>query len=439
MIMFAVLLISCGPGQHAGAVPQANMSDPRYQALGKSSNLSSSKWFSMRFIGNWFMDTHFLYTLGGVYNGLGDISEIMDTATRIRHTSEISWCDEWFKTATRVEKLADDALAMDHKISAGEAYLRSAHYFLSAEIFLHTNVDDPRILTTYRRAGNNFVKALRLLGVNVSVVQIPYEGMTLRGYFFRTAQSGARPILISHQGFDAAIESTWGLAEAAIKRGWHCLLFEGPGQGLTIREHGLVFRPDWENVVAPAVDFVLRQPGVDPDNIALMGISMGGGFAARAASYEHRLSAVVLDPGYVSISDMFTDMFPDKLLVMQEDDPADFDKKILELAKYDFGIRWGIHHGMWVFGAKTPSQLFSILTRYEYEADLPRITSRTLVVDAEDEEFGRGQPRRVFDLVQAPKEYMLFTRADAASLHCQTGSPAVGYAKIFDWLDENVR
>ena len=56
---------------------------------------------------------------------------------------------------------------------------------------------------------------------------------------------------------------------AAVERGWHALIFDGPGQGAALYDQGLPFRPDWEAVITPVVDFALARPGVDPAPIAL--------------------------------------------------------------------------------------------------------------------------------------------------------------------------
>ena len=101
------------------------------------------------------------------------------------------------------------------------------------------------------------------------------------------SSSKPRPTLIAHGGFDSTLEELYTSAVApAIERGYNCLTFEGPGQGGVIRKQKIPFRPDWEKVVTPVVDYALtnRAKEIDPNRIALMGISMGGYLAARAAS-----------------------------------------------------------------------------------------------------------------------------------------------------------
>jgi dipeptidyl aminopeptidase/acylaminoacyl peptidase len=44
-------------------------------------------------------------------------------------------------------------------------------------------------------------------------------------------------------------------------------------------------------VVGPVLDFLTQQSGVDPGRIALLGVSLGGYLAPRAAAYEPRLAA----------------------------------------------------------------------------------------------------------------------------------------------------
>jgi len=79
------------------------------------------------------------------------------------------------------------------------------------------------------------------------------------------------------------------------------LTFEGPGQGRVIRKQKIPFRYDWEKVITPVVDYALSLKQIDSKQIALMGISMGGYLEARAAAFEHRISACILYNGVYSL------------------------------------------------------------------------------------------------------------------------------------------
>ncbi len=392
-----------------------------------------------RFIDNWYMNTRTLFIMDGIWHRMGNPGEIFDTVKRIRHTSELSWYREWNRTAARVESIGDACLDKNHRLSAGEAYLRAANYYLGAEVFLHTNPEDPRIAAAYRKGAGLFINGLKLLKEPVREVRIPYEGTSIRGYFFRSpVAAGKAPTLIFHQGFDAPIESSKFIAEEAIRRGYHCLLFEGPGQGLVIREQKLPFRPDWEKVVTPVINYVIALPGVDPERLILMGNSMGGGFAVRAAAFEHRLKICVVDPGYVNIYNMFRDILTPTLVNLYEQDPKEFNQKLGDITQYDVGIRWGINHAMWVFGVGTPADLFAELTKYNYEKVIDQIQCLMLVMDGAQESWGKGQAKQLYDRLKCPKDYMLFTTENSAAMHCQGGAPALETQRLFDWLDEHI-
>lgn len=390
------------------------------------------------FVENWYMDTRVKFAMDGIWHRMGNVNEILDTAKKIRHTSELSWFREWSKTAERIEAIGNESLLKGHEISAGEAYLRAANYYLTAEVFLHTNPDDERIAATYKKGGDLFIKGMELLSAPVSKVDIPYENTTLKGYFFQADTKDKAPILLVHQGFDAPIESTKHIAEEAARRGYHCLLFEGPGQGLTIREQNLPFRYDWENVVSPVVDYALTLPGVDEENIILMGISMGGGFAVRAAAFEPRLKLCIVNPGYVNVYEIISSYLTPELMNLYEEDPEELNRKMEEIAGYEVGIRWGIYHGMWVFGGNTPAEFLDNVKKFDNTGILDQIRCKVLVMDGTSEVWGEGQAKKLYDALTCEKAYMLFTEEDSASEHCQVGAGAIATQRLFDWLDENL-
>ena len=127
-------------------------------------------------------------------------------------------------------------------------------------------------------------------------------------YFVPAAGYAAatRPTIIFTNGYDGTItDMLFASVLAARARGYHSLMFDGPGQGGMLFEHGIPLRPDWETVVSAVVDFALSLPQVNPKKIALSGWSLGGYLAPRAASGEPRLAACVADPGQWAIADSF--------------------------------------------------------------------------------------------------------------------------------------
>jgi dienelactone hydrolase len=133
-------------------------------------------------------------------------------------------------------------------------------------------------------------------------VEIPHEHATLPEYFHRVDDSGRRrPLLIMHSGFDGSAEELHvDGGGAAVERGY-LLALDGPGQFGPLHRENLTFRADSEKVVTPVVDFALNLPEVDPAEIALMGISLGGELAPRAAAFEKRISALIANDGVLGL------------------------------------------------------------------------------------------------------------------------------------------
>ena len=124
-------------------------------------------------------------------------------------------------------------------------------------------------------------------------------GLFLQGRQLRPAAATAH----FNNGSDGSLPFAWAVAVApALERGYNCLTFYGPGEGLALVDQGLHFRPDWEQVITPVVDYALSRPEVDPSRVALMGDSQGGYWVPRAVAFEHRVAAAVADPGVWDVS-----------------------------------------------------------------------------------------------------------------------------------------
>ena len=228
---------------------------------------------------------------------------------------------------------------------------------------------------------------------------------------------------------------------AAVARGYNCVVFDGPGQGAAIIEKGMVFRPDWENVVTPVIDFVLARAEVDANKLALMGISFGGYLAPRAASGDARLAALIADPGELSLFDEMKSRLPGFIAkALDENKPG------VAMSLFTFILNrrvthttagWGIRRGMWVHGVTSPLQYMMLTRDYHLHGRTEHIRCPTLVTHAENDDIG-VTARALFDALPGQKQFIDFAASEGAGEHCEVGARLLFNQRAFDWLDAKI-
>ncbi|MBO8131211.1 MAG: alpha/beta hydrolase [Candidatus Marinimicrobia bacterium] len=393
-------------------------------------------WYEFGFIDP-ILDQVFLYYLNHSWQKLADVGEVLQTVSKVDMSNPYSWAEEWMKTSERLENLAKEFESNGHNISAGECYLRSSNYFIAA-LHRYPNPYDKKIKKIAIRSFNNYKSGIKLLKLPIEVVNIPYEGKNLPGYLFKANVKGKAPILIVHQGRDGWAEQCKYIGEAANKRGMHCLIFDGPGIGKGLRILGLPFRPDWEKVITPVVDFVSNLKFVDRKRIGLMGISMGGSLTPRAVAFEKRISFCIANPGVYRWSDIiigYLNQMISDFETQLEKGREYFNRLISQVAEKIPLIKWGIADTMWKHGVDNPYDLIIELKKYTNEDVVDKIKCKFLVVDSEKDEF--SQAKLLYEKLKCPKDYLLFTEKEAAELHCQTGSLGISEERIFNWVEKN--
>ncbi|WP_374772767.1 alpha/beta fold hydrolase [Streptomyces sp. NBC_01310] len=364
-----------------------------------------------------------LRNLGLSAYGGSDVGEVIATASRITSGDYDGWHDAWLSTAGRLETEARGA----HPVSACDGLLRASSYYRAAEFFLHRNPEDPRM--------------------------IPYEDTVLHGYLYRAAGEppGPRPTVVMHNGFDGAAEELHFFgALGGQERGYHVLTFDGPGQPAAVHRDGLVFRPDWENVVGPVLDFLTQDPGVDPARIALLGVSLGGYLAPRAAAYEPRLAAVVALDGVFDAVSALTAHLP----LPQEEEveraaaagpDAELDRMLTDARANSPILRWAFDHGRYVTNTSTDREFLAEYARYSFkDGSAGNITCPVLACEATDDLYcaptgeEESDPRRLYRHLTAPKTLLSFTEVEGGDAHCHPGAIRLAVARIFDWLDDTI-
>ena len=285
----------------------------------------------------------------------------------------------------------------------------------------------------------SFEESIALTDLEVKKVTIPYETMTLPGYLCQVDRE-ARPLLIVQPGFDGTMEELYfGFAKAALERGLHCLVFEGPGQGSVIREQGLFFRPDWESVIGPVVDFAVQQPMVDKAHIVLCGISLGGLLAARALAFEKRIKIGIVNGAMWDFHELATQGNNQLQACLDSKRAAqEVDSIVYKMMESNATLRWAVGHGMYAFHANSPTDWMKKTRSYKLEDVIADISCQMLVVESDQDTLTGNQSQKLYTELCCPKERMVFTAAEGAGDHCQVGTPRRSIERVFNWLQETL-
>ena len=383
--------------------------------------------------------------LGSVYQQAADVGEVLTTVDRIHDGAAQSWVDEWTATADRLAGEAAGRAGEGHRSSAAGQYLRASLYY-SVATYSADGTGDPGLFASlwekHRSAWDQFVELGESGGPAAERVQIPYEATTLPGYFFRAgAADEPRRTLIFNNGSDGSVVGAWtGGIAPALARGWNAMTFDGPGQNAALVRQGLPFRPDWENVVTPVVDFLSARADVAGGKLALLGVSQGGYWVPRALAFEHRIGAGVADPGVVDVSTTVLGHLPHLMVkLLEAGEREKFNRDMQWALKMAPATRSLLALRMRPYGVSTPYEFFSAARDYVLTDDLiARITTPVLVTSPEHEQFWPGQSQELFGKLGGRKAIVAFTAAEGADSHCEPTASGLRSERIFDWLDEQI-
>lgn len=373
------------------------------------------------------------------YQG-AEIGECLATAARIEEGNFESWFVEWEKTADRTYRTALACLDKQHRVSAREAFLRAHNYYRTGEFFLDGT--DERRMKNFDKSVTAFEQAMDLLDSHYEIVRIPYGDTELKGYFYGATDDGLheltkRPVLVFIGGYDSTLQELYFCgAAAAVKRGYHCLVFEMPGQGEALRKQQLVMRHDAEVPVKAALDYLETRQDVDTERLALLGMSLGGYFAPRAAAFEERIKACIAFNVFYDTFDSTLNQNPQLAQVLEL--PEHEREQMLALAEaHNSNLRWMLNNGKWVFGLKHRYELFEEMKKASLKGIAGRIQCPILLTMGETDHFvSQDQLEALLEEIKAPKTVRVFTIEEGAEEHCQEGNHALFHQVMFDWLDE---
>jgi len=359
-----------------------------------------------------------LRVLNEVANDGADVTECLETIGLIHGGDASGWYDAWATTAKRNVARAEGAR---DQISKGLAYLRAHNYWRTAEFLLKP--DDLRRPPAWTSQVDAFDRGLEALGIAHERTSVPYEKGALRAIFYPgPAGWETKPLIVFVGGEDSTLEELYFvLVPAAYRRGYGVLTYEGPGQGAALREHGLYFTPEWEKPNAAVFDAYLGTHA-KPPSIVLIGMSMGGYLAPRAAAFESRIDGVVSFDVLYDLADIA------RHFVTLARDPA---------TSASPSVSGTIDSVRWTFGARTLEELLDRTSAYRLADVAVQISCDVLVLAGTEDEF--VPVAQVAEYVAAltgarSVEKAIYDRASGGAEHCQEGASTLWHETFFDWL-----
>jgi pimeloyl-ACP methyl ester carboxylesterase len=352
--------------------------------------------------------------------GSADINEVLEAVKEIVDGDVQSWYAGWAALGDRVYALAQRTT---NALSSGQAYLRAHNYQRTAEFLLPPN--DPKRPSSWVTLRTRYEQGLNRLGLRWERLEIPYGSGEIRAHYFHGAPGAEKkPLVMLVGGFDTILEELYGmLGKGALDRGYSVLAYEGPGQGQALRD-GMRFTHEWEKPTGAVLDTFLTTHD-RPTSIVLVGMSMGGYFAPRAAAFDKRIDGVVAWDQCYDFGECA------KLFMRAAADPI--------LSKgADFV--WTSGNACWTLGLTGIDQIPNGFAPYTLAPIAARITQPVLIMAGEQDHGIPLHQATDFEkaLVNARSVTLkVFDRLSGGAEHCQTGNQTLVHATIYDWIEAN--
>ena len=343
--------------------------------------------------------------------------------------------DELAQVAPRIHDAADwerELLALGEKALAEDRLVNAAGYFRMAEFFMYDG--NPQKLAIFEKAKQLFdqANAAVFAGGEVTRYRVPYLNTTLPVWVC-LPERAAKDTIVLFGGFDSYIEEFMSVARYLAKNDYAVYLFEGPGQGEVLRVGNLKFTPEWHKPIAAVLDYF------DLKNVSLIGISLGGMLAPRAAAYEKRIRRVI---GLSILPSLFDVFFSRKNKALKGAVNLMQNLKMkrllnmlvrLKLASTPM-IEWQINHAMYAFGADNAYDLFRVARQFQIADIGEKIEQDFLLIGArEDHLIPASLYKDEIDALTNVRSltFRLFTEHENAGTHCSAGNVKL----VLDFID----
>ena len=346
--------------------------------------------------------------------------------------------EEMRTAALRIVTYADwkrEFLALAASASKQGRVLRAGFYWRSADFFMQAADPDRK------RAREEFLAAVRsVYGLwKGERHAVPYADGPITGYLpaYRFKPPGAKCTIVFFGGFDSYIEELTPAFIHLRDAGYDVIAFDGPGQGGALNEAALPMTADWHKPVSAVLDHF------EVEGVALVGLSLGGCLALRAAALEPRATRVVAYDVLTNLLDVNLRQTGTArrallkvLLTLKAAGAVDW--MIEQVARKSPVVRWGIEQGMRVTGTRSAFEFLQMTERIQTN-DVSALISQDvlLLAGSEDHYVPIAQWYDQIRMLGNARSITarLFTRSECAQNHCQVGNYGLALRTIVSWLD----
>jgi len=321
----------------------------------------------------------------------------------------------------------------EKKLSEGRN-LHAAYYFRSAEFFMRQ--DDPAKVPTRQK----FLRYLwEYYGINATDRHaISYADGKVKGLLpaYYLTHYNPKDTIVIHGGFDSYIEEFFPVILFIHAAGYNVIGFEGPGQGGALQESGLFMTHEWHKPVKAVLDHF------KVENVTLLGISMGGCLALRAAAYEPRVQRVIAYDVFFDWLDTTLEKFKPVgsilKLLLNSKASGPFNTILEGIMRKSPLFDWAMHQAMLVLGNSTAYDVFLKSRQYTTRDISPLVKQDVLLMaGTEDHVIPLSHFYKQIELLKNARSQTtrLFTRDEHAQNHCQIGNLRLVVDYITNWIE----
>jgi dienelactone hydrolase len=373
------------------------------------------------FPGHYRWSAEMLVVLSTAPFGGAEISEVdrIGRALRDKVGDDEAWFDEWVKGADLRMHAARAAEAKGHKLTAASNYLRACFYY---QIGDHSRQPkDDLAMAAYKKSLDCFRKFAALTDrPRIEVVELPSKHGSFAAYFIHAENTTGKrsPCVVRFGGFDTQKEIQYlrGVPDL-VRRGFSCLLVDGPGQGEAIRFRGMHMRHDFDVAGSAALDYLETRDDVDMKRVAILAMSLGGYYAPRCAAMDKRYSACI---AWGAIWDYHQTWV----------------KRIAQLKEAALPVP--AEHLLWACGVETYDEALKKLEGFKSGDVAHKVTVPFLLMHgAEDAQVSTADAEKLFNAIAATdKTLRVFTADEGGAQHCQRDYLTLACDTVADWLED---